>query len=110
MTDRISTKHVIDHFISTIVGKIKDFGEEDRGGLTDKEEELLDDADLFHSIAHDQTPESVEHAMLFARMKSRKKHQDNLDLFDIWAIWAKFIVFLSLAIFTAMVAYVILTR
>lgn len=107
MTDRISTKHVIDHFISTIVGKIKDFGEEDRGGLTDEEEELLDDADLFHSIAHDQTPESVEHAMLFARMKSRKKHQDNLDLFGILV---KFIIFLSLVMLIAIIPYLIFTR
>jgi len=107
MTDRISTKHVIDHFISTIVGKIKDLGEEDRGGLTDEEEELLDDADLFHSIAHDQTPESVEHTMLFARMKSRKKHQDNLDLFGILV---KFIIFLSLVMLIAIIPYLIFTR
>jgi hypothetical protein len=107
MTDRISTKHVIDHFISTIVGKIKDFGEEDRGGLTDEEEELLDDADLLHSITHAQTPKSVEHEMLFARMKSRKKHQDNLDLFGILV---KFIIFLSLVMLIAIMSYLIFTR
>jgi hypothetical protein len=101
MTDRISTKYVIEHFISTIVGKIKDLGEEDRGWLTDEEEELLDDADLLHSIAHDQTPKSVEHAMLYARMKARKKHQPNFE------IWIKYLVPLSMVMLMAILAYLI---
>jgi hypothetical protein len=102
MTDRISTKRVIDHFISTIVGKIEDIGGKDRRGLTDEEEELLDDADLLHSIAHSQIPKSVEHAMLFARMKSRKKLQYDLE------IWIKYLIPLSVVIFMVIFTYLIL--
>jgi hypothetical protein len=105
MTDRISTKHVIDHFISTIVGKIEDIGGEDHRGLTDKEKGLLDDADIFHSITHAHTPESIQHEMLFARMKSRKKRQYDVDNLEIWI---KYLIPLSVVIFMAIFTYLVL--
>jgi hypothetical protein len=108
MTDKISTKRVIDHFISTIVGKIEDLGGEDRRGLTDKEEGLLDGEDIFHLISHGQPSESIEQAMLFARMNSRKKikRQYKLDL----RVVVKYLIPLSFLILTIIMSYLIFMR